>query len=197
MAVPYDMDAALERVLEQGTEELRELRRVMAPPEIERAVVYKYERLVDDIRKGRVMDMGWNGAMGAIGGGGSGMSAAQAAQNIYGAGLGNQTQNAQNQLAKSALQNAGMASVAQGMKPAEAEEGVLLFHGAPLPEKWLGAHYALGVRAPVGKQWRINFTSEFSSDTIMLWLSMEKYSGIEADKVAATYLETINQRRLG
>jgi hypothetical protein len=98
------------------------------------------------------------------------------------------------------LQNATMgAGPVQGTasKSAEAEEGVLMFRGAVLPDKWMGAHYGVTNRAAVGKQWKISFTSLYSSDTIMLWLSMDEFSGNDADKVAATYLETINQRRLG
>jgi hypothetical protein len=105
-----------------------------------------------------------------------------------------------NNVTASALQNVTIdARHVQGTvaKQARAEEGVLMFKGAPLPEKWLGAFYGMINRAAIGGQWKITFNSEFSSDTIMLWLSTDKYSGFDADKVAATYLETINQRRRG
>ena len=86
---------------------------------------------------------------------------------------------------------------AQAIKPAEDKEGVLFFRGGELPEKWMGAHYDSYQRVVVGKQWKISYSSPYSSDTIMLWLSSEQFSGQDADKVARTYLETINQRRLG
>ena len=105
----------------------------------------------------------------------------------------NQSGAAMNQLMQSRLSPAQQ----QVMKPAEEKNGVLMFRGAELPDKWMGAFYAMVNRIPVGKQWKISFNSEFSSDTIMLWLSMDEFSGNDADKVAATYLETINQRRLG
>ena len=118
-------------------------------------------------------------------GGGSMLNAAQ-----------NQMMNAaQNQLATGLANSAALQNAAT--KPAEAEEGVLMFRGAPLPDKWMGAHYDTTSRAVVGRQWKISFMSDHSSDTIMLWLSVDQYSGNDADKVAATYLETINQRRLG
>ena len=128
-----------------------------------------------------------NRAMGAI------------ANPYAGAGHSGQLGAAHNQLAMGAnqlMQKAAMAQP-QGMKPAEEKNGVLMFRGAPLPDKWMGAFYAMVNRVPVGKQWKISFNSEFSSDTIMLWLSMDEFSGNDADKVAATYLETINQRRIG
>ncbi|CAB4241129.1 hypothetical protein UFOVP228_27 [uncultured Caudovirales phage] len=102
---------------------------------------------------------------------------------------------AQNQL--TGVMGTGLANQTMGMKPAEEKEGILFFRGGEMPDRWLGAHYSRIARVAVGKQWKISFTSEFSSDTIMLWLSMDQYSGNDADKVAATYLETINQRRLG
>ena len=104
---------------------------------------------------------------------------------------------AQNQISNNVgqmLQNTGMGT---SVKPAEEKEGVLFFRGGELPEVWMGAHYNSYQRAVVGRQWKISYSSPFSSDTIMLWLSSEQFSGQEADKVARTYLETINQRRLG
>ena len=87
----------------------------------------------------------------------------------------------------------------QTPKSAKEKEGVLIWQGRELPEVWRGAEYKFGTRAfvPLSRQWRIEFRSDFSMDTIMLWLDPDKHSGEEADKIAATYLETINQRRLG
>lgn len=89
--------------------------------------------------------------------------------------------------------------VQQTPKSAKEKEGVLIWQGRELPEVWRGAEYMFGTRAfvPLSRQWRIEFRSDFSMDTIMLWLDPDKHSGEEADKIAATYLETINQRRLG
>lgn len=78
-----------------------------------------------------------------------------------------------------------------------AEEGVLMFRGAPLPENWRGAHYRSYAIAQVSSQWRITFGSDWSELSIMLWLSATTYSMDAASKVAETYLESINQRRLG
>lgn len=115
---------------------------------------------------------------------------------LYGAASELGTMNAaQNKL----MQNVANGAMAQGvpLKSAEEKNGVLMFRGGELPDKWMGAHYSRVARVPIGRQWKISFSSEFSSDTIMLWLSMDEFSGNDADKVAATYLETINQRRLG
>ena len=118
-------------------------------------------------------------------------------------GLGMNSLAAQNQLAvdsRKLMMNAAMSQTqAAGtpIKPATEKEGVLFFRGKELPEKWLGAYYGGTNRAVVGKQWKISFTSDYSSDTIMLWLSTDQYSGNDADKVADTYREMINQRRLG
>ena len=117
------------------------------------------------------------------------------------AGVGPDGQLGQSNNQNGAVMNLMMQNAAMGqqrvIKPAEEKNGVLMFRGAPLPDKWMGAFYAMVNRVPVGKQWKISFNSEFSSDTIMLWLSMDEFSGNDADKVAATYLETINQRRIG
>ena len=102
---------------------------------------------------------------------------------------------AQNQPAQGSM--GALAQQGTQVKPITEKEGVLFFRGGVLPEKWMGAHYDSYQRAVVGKQWKISYSSPYSSDTIMLWLSSEQFSGQDADKVARTYLETINQRRLG
>jgi hypothetical protein len=115
------------------------------------------------------------------------------AQNMAMQAANNSAMNAQ----QSAVFGTGMANGAGQAKSALAEEGVLMWQGRVLPENWRGAHYSKFNRASIGPQWRISMTSEWSSDTIMLWLSMDKYSGEDADTVARTYIETINQRRVG
>lgn len=87
----------------------------------------------------------------------------------------------------------------QAVKPTKEKEGVLFWQGREMPEVWRGAEYKFGSRrfVAMSHQWQVSFVSDFSSDTIMLWLDPDKHSGEEADKIAATYLETINQRRLG
>lgn len=88
----------------------------------------------------------------------------------------------------------------QGVQhPAKSKEGVLFWQGREMPEVWRGAEYKFGSRrfVAMSHQWQVSFVSDFSSDTIMLWLDPDKHSGEEVDKIAATYLETINQRRLG
>jgi hypothetical protein len=87
----------------------------------------------------------------------------------------------------------------QKVHPVKAKEGVLMWQGRELPENWRGAEYKMGIRSlnADSKQWKFVFHSEWSSDTIILWLDPDTYSGSEADKIAETYLETINQRRVG
>lgn len=117
-----------------------------------------------------------------------------------------QQQGLQSSIANNALQGVFSTSIGvstgigqQTPKSAKEKEGVLIWQGRELPEVWRGAEYKFGARAfvPLSRQWRIEFRSDFSMDTIMLWLDPDKHSGEEADKIAATYLETINQRRLG
>lgn len=93
----------------------------------------------------------------------------------------------------------GWGTAPQAPKPMQEKEGVLFWQGRELPEVWRGAEYKIGARSfnATSRQWKIEFRSDFSKDTIMLWLDPDKHSGEEADKIAATYLETINQRRLG
>lgn len=67
----------------------------------------------------------------------------------------------------------------------------------PLPLDWRGGYYENVNVASIGRQWKVSLTSKWSSDTIMFWLSSDEHSVNAARQIAATYLEVINQRRLG
>lgn len=79
------------------------------------------------------------------------------------------------------------------------ETGVLYLNGTALPEDWRGAYIDTLERtiASTPTRWVISFKSKWSKDVIKLYLDAEELSGKEAMKVAETYKETINQRRVG
>ena len=87
----------------------------------------------------------------------------------------------------------------QQVKPVQEREEILLFKGEELSTDWRGASYDSFQRSirQVSRQWRVDFHSKWASDTIMIWFSMDKYSGAQVDDLAKTYLEVINTRRLG
>lgn len=183
MAVPSNTVQERLRQLEMAYEhDIGEAHRLCAPEHYIEALQRKYTAEADKFRRYYPMD---NDMMNSIFG--AGQIAGQQGQ-IFDP---NRAAAAQNQ-----LQNFNPAAMQNATKAAAAEEGVLMFRGAPLPEVWRGAEYKLSNRAQVAKQWKMSFTSDYASDTIMLWLSSETHSGLDADKVALTYLETINQRRL-
>lgn len=80
------------------------------------------------------------------------------------------------------------------------ECGVLYLNGAPLPDDWRGAYTDRIERSmAVGDnpRWIFNFKSKWGSEIIVLHLDAEKMSGEEATRVAETYKEALNQRRVG
>jgi hypothetical protein len=85
------------------------------------------------------------------------------------------------------------------MKPIEEKEEVLMFQGREMPSDWRGASYQGFNRAIVqaSHQWKVTYISKWASDSILIWFSMDKYSGEQVDELARTYLEVINTRRLG
>lgn len=129
----------------------------------------------------------------------------QAQQSIY--------QNAANSLGTSTglgiangqLVNVGIGG-AQGVFPAaipaalKKETGALYWRGHnKLPEDWRGAEITSVARryTPDTKCYELSFTSKWGQDVICLYLDAEKHSGVEADKIGETYVEALNQRRVG
>jgi hypothetical protein len=157
--------------------------------EWEKRIKEKNDYLRQTVDAMNMQSGGWNGAIGAgIGGGGGSGSAAQA--NQYGAG-----QAAQN----SALNNQSLQNLARNSftEPAVYPHGVLYMNGHQLEADWRGAEYKDYVRTVNTKVWILRFRSEWSSDEIVVHLDIDAYSGTEVNKLAETYLEAINQRRLG
>ena len=82
------------------------------------------------------------------------------------------------------------------------ECGVLYAHnGMPLADDWRGAYIDKVDRRFTGTvsspRWVYTFTSKWSNDAVALHLDALEMSGKEADKVAETYREALNQRRVG
>jgi hypothetical protein len=75
--------------------------------------------------------------------------------------------------------------------------GVVLLDGEPLPEDWRGAEYTY---APINLHcgyWRIQFGSKWSDKVLEVFLNRDTHGAADAKALAAVFLETINQRRLG
>lgn len=83
--------------------------------------------------------------------------------------------------------------------PKSEEEDVVLWDGRPAPENWRGAKIAEVKRRMEyqGTRWRMDFKSVWTTDVLVLYLSTDKYSGEQADAIAATHMEALNQRRVG
>lgn len=86
--------------------------------------------------------------------------------------------------------------------PAKYEIGVLYLDGKPMPDDWRGAYIDRMERSIAGSgggdpRWIFSFKSKWSNANILLHLDANELSGKEADKVAETYKEALNQRRLG
>lgn len=170
--------------------------RYMSEEDLERAqeVQYIYQAEQEKLKRGNAMPVNSMG------------SGLHDSQLVYGTNPAQQAANNHAVLSMAAQQNAAVQNtltgigpaMAQQVRPAEAKEGVLMWQGRELPEDWRGAEYtdtAIEINA-VSRQHKITFRSKWSSDSIMLWLSTHTYSGAEAMKVAATFLEVINQRRI-
>lgn len=86
----------------------------------------------------------------------------------------------------------------QEVKPAIT--GQLMWKGAPLPAEWRGAQYDICTRTLTGTKyphWVLEFESKWTTDRIYVYLDAEKITGEEALRLSETFLEVINQRRLG
>lgn len=78
--------------------------------------------------------------------------------------------------------------------------GQLLWKGAPLPAAWRGAEYDVCQRTLVGvdhPHWHLEFGSKWTSERIHVYLDAEKVTGEEAHRLSQTFMEAINQRRMG
>lgn len=97
----------------------------------------------------------------------------------------------------------------QNAKTAEAEKPMssyafdtLYLRGQPLPEDWAGAKIDKYDRSVNGSgttaaRWMYQFSSKWGTDKITLHLDAQQLSGKEADEIAQTYMEVLNQRRVG
>lgn len=93
-----------------------------------------------------------------------------------------------------------VAAMQQAQQPIKYELGTLYLNAAPLPDDWRGAQIdriARSVTGEGGPRWIFNFHSKWSKDVILLHLDAEELSGKEAMRVAETYKEALNQRRVG
>lgn len=93
-----------------------------------------------------------------------------------------------------------VAAVQQASQPIKYELGTLYLNAAPLPDDWRGAQIDRMERSMAGSggpRWIFNFHSKWSKDVILLHLDAEELSGKEAMRVAETYKEALNQRRVG
>lgn len=80
---------------------------------------------------------------------------------------------------------------------AEIPSGELYWRGNPLPADWKGSHYDRFERRIAGDRWHIVLFSRWTEDAIVVFLELDAYSGADVNALAKTYLEAINQRRLG
>jgi hypothetical protein len=79
------------------------------------------------------------------------------------------------------------------------EFGVLYInYKTALPDDWAGAKITSFKREAFDKGWRLVFESKWDPALyIQLWLDIEEVNGTEANTIAATYMEALNQRRIG
>ena len=76
--------------------------------------------------------------------------------------------------------------------------------GKPIPDDWRGAQLTGWDRSLEGTntngthpRWAYRMFSDWSNDVVVLYLDANEVSGGEADKIAGTYMEALNQRRIG
>jgi hypothetical protein len=95
----------------------------------------------------------------------------------------------------SSIQGSGYQEVQSSFKP---EFGVLYNGKEQLPHDWAGAKITSVKREARAKGWLITFISKWDSGLrIQLWLDIEQVNGTEAHTIATTYMEALNQRRVG
>jgi len=79
--------------------------------------------------------------------------------------------------------------------------GQILYNGKPLPPEWRGAEYTAYTRSLNNygdhNYWRLNFTSPWTSGALQAYFDAETHTGAQVEGIAKTFLEVINQRRLG
>jgi len=105
----------------------------------------------------------------------------------------------QNQIAQQFVQ---ASQIAAPRPDKEYELGTFYTNGAELPADWAGAKVDGYERAVAGSggpnpRWQYVFKSKWSKDTIMVQFDANELSGKEANKLADTYMEVLNQRRAG
>lgn len=81
----------------------------------------------------------------------------------------------------------------------QVEFGVLYLHNKPLPSDWAGAKITeFQRRVHNGTRWEVMFTSKWDKSLdIRLYLDLEEHNGKEINEAARTYMEALNQRRVG
>ena len=78
------------------------------------------------------------------------------------------------------------------------EFGVLYLHNKELPADWAGAKITAFQRRATDKSWHVQFLSKWDKAlSINLYLDIEEYNGKEVSEMANTYMEALNQRRVG
>lgn len=113
-----------------------------------------------------------------------------------------QSQDYQKMQHQIAQQLAQAAQTAAPRPDKEHEPGTFYMNGAELPADWAGAKVDGYERAVAGSggpnpRWQYVFKSKWSKDTIMVQFDANELSGKEANKLADTYMEVLNQRRAG
>lgn len=78
------------------------------------------------------------------------------------------------------------------------EFGVLYLHGKEMPADWAGAKITEFQRRVDTRYWHIQFSSKWDKALeINLYLSVDEHNGKEINEMARTYIEALNQRRVG
>lgn len=136
------------------------------------------------------------------------------ASSIYGSSWGaaqqadNSTAAQQNAIMQKAMMQqmttgTGLAQNMQNAYPPTGKEfvpdfGVLYTHNKELPADWAGAKITSYRRICTGTRWQVMFSSKWDKAlTIELFLDIEELNGKDVNEMAATYMEALNQRRVG
>jgi len=90
------------------------------------------------------------------------------------------------------------ATQAQGLMDFVPEFGVLYLNNKELPADWAGAKVTEFQRLVARENWHVQFESKWDKALeIHLYLDVEEYNGKEINEMARTYMEALNQRRVG